>query len=163
MSHSGHIYGGNVEGGTIDAAFNMFGNTGMHFTVSPVTGGTTNGLDFSGWRETWAGIPSINLGGGMQNCGTSTDGICVNGTVDVAGTYNNGTGIATFVWDGVYGHSYTLDYLSIVPQADTSGFGGVPYLLHLEGTVQAVPVPATVWLFGSGLMGLFGLAQRRKS
>lgn len=30
------------------------------------------------------------------------------------------------------------------------------------GDVAAVPVPAAVWLFGSGLLGLVGLARRRK-
>ena len=29
--------------------------------------------------------------------------------------------------------------------------------------VQAVPVPAAVWLFGSGLLGLAGIARRRRS
>ena len=31
------------------------------------------------------------------------------------------------------------------------------------GDVSAVPVPAAVWLFGSGLIGLLGLARRKKS
>ncbi len=30
------------------------------------------------------------------------------------------------------------------------------------GDVSAVPVPAAVWLFGSGLMGLLGLAKRKR-
>ena len=33
----------------------------------------------------------------------------------------------------------------------------------LTATPQVVPVPAAVWLFGSGLIGLIGVARRRKS
>ena len=33
----------------------------------------------------------------------------------------------------------------------------------LVRTTQPVPVPATVWLFGSGLVGLVGLARRKKA
>lgn len=32
-----------------------------------------------------------------------------------------------------------------------------------SGDVSAVPVPATVWLFGSGLLGLLGVARRRSA
>jgi len=32
-----------------------------------------------------------------------------------------------------------------------------------EGFAEAVPVPAAVWLFGSGLLGLVGIARRRKA
>jgi len=31
------------------------------------------------------------------------------------------------------------------------------------GSVSAVPVPAAVWLFGSGLLGLFGMARRKRA
>ena len=29
--------------------------------------------------------------------------------------------------------------------------------------VQTVPVPAAVWLFGSGLLGLIGMARRKQA
>ena len=32
-----------------------------------------------------------------------------------------------------------------------------------SGDVSAVPVPAAVWLFGSGLTGLIGVARRKKA
>ncbi len=32
----------------------------------------------------------------------------------------------------------------------------------MDGDVGAVPVPAAVWLFGSGLIGLLGLARRKR-
>jgi len=35
--------------------------------------------------------------------------------------------------------------------------------MSFSGTVSAVPVPAAVWLFGSGLLGLLGVARRRQS
>ncbi len=38
--------------------------------------------------------------------------------------------------------------------ASISGFGAT-------GTLSAVPVPAAVWQFGSGLIGLVGLARRK--
>lgn len=34
---------------------------------------------------------------------------------------------------------------------------------EIRGQVQVIPIPATLWLFGSGLLGLVALVRRRKS
>lgn len=47
-----------------------------------------------------------------------------------------------------------------------TAFDGTPYTEKFNITVSgvaAVPVPAAVWLFGSGLLGLVGVARRKKS
>lgn len=153
-SHAGAPTAG--DSGDVTAPWGFFGNTGTDYLTSPVSGDTTNGLDMSGWTVTWAGIPAIPMGAGswtVGNCGILG---CDNAAM--------GEGTAEFNWSGTYGDSYTLNYAGTVPQGDPSGFGGVQYFLHLEGTVEqasVVPVPAAVWLFGSGLLGLVGVARRR--
>jgi hypothetical protein len=133
-SHTGAPVG--TESGSIDRAWNFFGNTGSHFNTVGITGDTTSGLNMSGWRVTWSGIPSINMGGGAN---------------------------AAFAWDGVYGHTYTLDYLTAVPLGDASGFGGVGYKLHLTGVVTAaVPEASTYGMMLAGL-GLVGFMARRRT
>lgn len=49
----------------------------------------------------------------------------------------------------------TADYVNYYAWAVQSGDFGV--------AVSAVPIPAAVWLFGSGLIGLIGVARRRKN
>ncbi|HED13494.1 MAG TPA: VPLPA-CTERM sorting domain-containing protein, partial [Gammaproteobacteria bacterium] len=57
---------------------------------------------------------------------------------------------------------FTLSYAAVVPVGDPSNFGGVNYTVNAGGHV-VVPVPAAAWLFGSGLVGLVGVARRRKA
>jgi hypothetical protein len=45
---------------------------------------------------------------------------------------------------------------------DTNIGGGVDYRYVVSGSVSAIPIPAAVWLFGSGL-GLLGWFRRRKT
>lgn len=48
--------------------------------------------------------------------------------------------------------------------ADSSGFNNTtPNFVDGTVTVNPVPVPAAVWLFGSGLLGLIGVARRRNA
>jgi hypothetical protein len=66
-----------------------------------------------------------------------------------------------------YSYSYTIDpgatRLKIVLlgiNADSvMGYDNV----CINGCTAAVPVPAAAWLFGSGLLGLFGIARRKKA
>ena len=37
------------------------------------------------------------------------------------------------------------------------------WAVHDGDVVSSVPVPAAVWLFGSGLLGLIGMARRKKA
>jgi hypothetical protein len=152
-----------TDHGPIDMGWGFFGNTGLHFTSSATSitaGGGNSGttLDFSGWRVTWNGIASINMGGGMQ--------VVTSKTGDT--TLDNGSGLATITCSNAScgaGSTWSLDYAAVVPVGDASGFGGTPYTVHLSGTVAGavIPVPAAVWLFGSGLLGLVGIARRKKA
>ena len=47
---------------------------------------------------------------------------------------------------------------------DTSDLSnkGLSHITAYQGQASVVPVPAAVWLFGSGLIGLVGLARRKK-
>lgn len=140
--------------GGIDGESTFLGNTAMHFTTVPVIGlnaqGSISELDFSGWNLAWALSNQIPLGTGAwqpANCSALGCG---------GHTFSNGR--ARFLWDGTYGSSYTLDYTATVPLGDPSALGGFQYYVHLEGTV--VPLPASIWLAGSGLCALLGFAKR---
>jgi hypothetical protein len=144
-SHTGAPNGS--ESPNIDNPWNFFGNTGMSQTTSPITETAPGQLDFTGWGVTWSGIPNIPMGGDTAN-------------------FASDTGIATITCSTAScsdSSTFVLDYAAHVPLGDPSMFGGVPYALHLEGHVSAVPVPAAAWLMGSGLLGLVGVARRRKA
>lgn len=145
-SHNGIPDG--TESPSVDSPWNFFNNTGMHEFQSGASviasAGNTATLDFSGWTVDWNGV-EINMG--STAWGSNPDGVA-NVTCGV---------------DCGDGDTYTLDYTATVPNDGSTNFGGVQYGLHLEGTISAVPVPAAVWLFGSGLLGLVGVARRRKA
>lgn len=52
----------------------------------------------------------------------------------------------------------TGDHCNFTDISHEFAIGGTP-----QGTVPPIPVPAAVWLFGSGLVGLIGLGQRRRT
>ena len=64
----------------------------------------------------------------------------------------------------------TFDSVTFTPRADISvethiviegGIGGSAGLGRVEQRFSQVPIPAAVWLFGSGLLGLVGIARKK--
>lgn len=68
----------------------------------------------------------------------------------------------TFEHDLITGDDFTLD----ITATSTVYSGGGAYNWLPGGSVtliSSVPVPAALWLFGSGLIGLIGVARRKKA
>ena len=51
--------------------------------------------------------------------------------------------------------AHVADFVTSDPNVTSGFFGG--------GKLAVVPVPAAVWLFGAGLLGLIGVARRKQS
>lgn len=164
-------YIGNGGGGlpvtTPDSA-SIVGAVWFGFSFSTYTAAENLGDDLS---------PAGSISGGQVPYGTLDDG---NSTITMNlssffGNWNNfdlsvGTGkndgitsaLATGAWNPAT-KAYTMSWFSTVD----SVVGG-PCLptqctvqFIFEGTANPVPIPATFWLFGSGLMSVFMLARKR--
>jgi len=98
-----------------------------------------------------------------------------------AGTYytlgtNGGAGInfsTTITGASTVGNTTTFTFEmfanEFVDNSEDPGYAGFPtngtVQWHLSGSgayTAPVPIPAAVWLFGSGLLGLLGIARRKK-
>lgn len=154
----------------IDQPWLFFNNPGIHFTNTPITilnddGAGNVELDFSGWSVNWNGI-DIGLGGAAW--GSNSDGVA---HLTCETNCSSGEAFSLFytasVTEGPFaGIRYRLgfDSGSLVPLALAAALDGPAedYGVVSTGTISAVPVPAAAWLFGSGLIGLIGVARRKK-
>lgn len=61
----------------------------------------------------------------------------------------------------LYSNNYMLSFNHNWITYDTTA--SYTYLITVDGAVATVPVPAAVWLFGSGLIGLVVFARRKKA
>ena len=97
--------------------------------------------------------PTIDCSGFLIDSAT-TDSL---GNYSLTLTFGSGTGYFAWVDLATVPGGFTpttptqLYYPSSVVEVSTADFG-----------FQAVPVPAAVWLFGSGLLGLIGVVRRNR-
>ncbi len=94
-------------------------------------------LEISAWEVEWNGN-AFEQGPRPLNTGPF---------MLATGTYNLDTHFYSITWDS---------------EIKGGGFNGFIGTWHLEGT-HVVPVPAAVWLLGSGLLGLAGIARRKRA
>lgn len=108
-------------------------------TAPPSSGAPQGAGDFAWNSFTTASASAVNVG--------TLNGTACTGS---AGTYNctlvSGGNIGTYDWGSISGVGYFEVWKTELVRV---------------GDAAIVPIPAALWLFGSGLLGLIGIASRR--
>lgn len=109
----------------------------------------------------------------------SDDGAAINFDLDATAKIKSNNTVLDFLFrtdlDGVRGNGVVPNPKDSLPSAGDHPGGGALITLSnsadnyklttggdVGGMFYVVPVPAAVWLFGSGLIGLLGIARRNK-
>ena len=99
-------------------------------------------------------------GGTFFPLGQASGGVTFSGTLSACVTI----GLVTDCHFDIYAN----EYIDASEDPGSAGFAGWTAQWHLQGNnslvyTAAVPIPAAVWLFGSGVLGLVGFARRKKA
>ena len=151
-----------VSAATINLFASIDGNQEVPPTGSPGTGTGVMTFDdianLLSWNITYGGLvgtPTVSHFHGPAPVGA-------NAGVQVDIVANSGGSIASpMIGSATISNAQAVDMLNGLWYINihSSTFPGG----EIRGQVQVVPIPAAVWLFGSGLLGLVGIARRKQS
>jgi hypothetical protein len=159
---------------------------GCWFTPGSCTSGFGAGIFFDQWAATVGpGVEFTGTGSLVTSADFTANSLTVTWTPVATSTLTASNEVAFFDldWIGVEGGSITgieivetdqlvilsssfgPDWFRIQIQSDGVITGGTEtsFTANILTTHSAVPIPATVWLFGSGLLGLVGMARHKKA
>lgn len=101
---------------------------------------------------------------GQFKCDSNFTGTIVKNCLDDSNPGPAGAPTKGQIWAlaSTDGNGDGLMGIPMMPGGPFPGFNA-NFSANLTPTPKVVPVPAAVWLFGSGLLGLVGIARRKKS
>jgi hypothetical protein len=141
------LVGSNLHSGTVDLLGGSTDPDPVFFSLLPYNGSTFTG--YTGFNSVAASPPAPPPADDEGSAPVDNEdppsppiGIFAL-TINLADKFGDGFGTFDGVQLQIYGE----------------GYDAAPSLV---GTTAVIPVPAAVWLFGSGLLGLVGVARRKK-
>ena len=178
LSNSAHaalvsqLLGLDIDGTLYDVTF----HTGAGDTFQALWDADNDGV-FGGGASVFTAAPTF--WGDQVGAETARDAIMgVLGAVDTTTTSPSDNFLVPFKAQGSPGDTISTAVDNIANSHDTDNRPNVDDLRngtvfeddsisathpYASFTVSAVPIPAAVWLFGSGLLGLVGMARRKKA
>lgn len=171
---SGHASAATIGWGSSPSTINV----GDNFSLSISGSGFTSNVDGGGVNFTYdrniLNVTSVTIDGAVWDFGGA--GISTGSIDNVAGTVDD---IMVNTFGAVIGSFDVASIQFLAVGAGTSALNLTEYALNpwagggalinptmVDGSltvlaVESVPVPAAVWLFGSGLLALIGMTRRK--
>lgn len=168
QAHLGYGNGDSIFTGILGAAYSDGGAQDSLESYSAALDFTIDTLEFNSQENLLFGF--YNLDGFGTGFDSLDFQVQVEGSIFVDETFADLESALNYFNDNTLDLGYWSDYINgtdlsfrvqLALEADSIGEGfGVGMGLS-NATMSAVPVPAAAWLFGSGLIGLIGIAKRK--
>ncbi len=132
-------------------------SNGVDFWTITAAANTTLSVDISSSIDfgisIYQGAVDDDLGFAFDNDGDFNGGTYIGGTDGLFSDGSSSLNNLLLTDAGVY-------TIAVGGDSGFGGFGG-PYSYNMSVNASAVPVPAAAWLFGSAVLGLFGMRRNK--